>query len=219
MHCICSIYVDYDYMTASNPHPLANPLNQGRFKNCGLESTSSHGFSIGKTGNAKDLTVPDSMPYSEITARSASSNLTVPNQDVPYCSGPVNISGFLGNSTLLQLSDGSVIDLKKRKIVLDPNIKWKAQGYWNDPNAATKKLNVGKEWGRTESIESLMDRVIKHDGTYYDPNLSPESIKYWQKANEESKKLEQNLTDEQKSLLADLHDGKMFPLSKLVEEK
>lgn len=64
----------------------------------------------------------------------------------------------------------------------------------------------------------MLNRVGKSDGTYYDPNLDPASIAYWQRANEESKKLEQNLTDEQKKLIDLLHDGKLFPLTKLVDE-
>ena len=65
----------------------------------------------------------------------------------------------------------------------------------------------------------MLNRVGKPDGTYNDPNLDPKSIAYWNKANEESKKLEQNLTDDQKQLLADLQAGKIFPLTKLVDEK
>ena len=64
----------------------------------------------------------------------------------------------------------------------------------------------------------MLNRVGKPDGTYYDPNLDSKSIEYWKRADEESKKLEQNLTDEQKQLLCDLHAGKMFPMPKLVEE-
>lgn len=64
----------------------------------------------------------------------------------------------------------------------------------------------------------MLNRVGKPDGTHYDPNLDPKSIEYWKRADEESKKLEQNLTDEQKQLLDDLHAGKMFPMPKLVDE-
>ena len=114
--------------------------------------------------------------------------------------------------------DGSIIDLKNKKIVLDPNKKFKAQGYWNDPNAHLSRTGLG-DWGRAESPCELLDRIENGDGTFEDPNLSPESIRYWKKAREESKKLVQNMTDEQKQLLDDLNSGKLFPLSRLVDEK
>ena len=176
----------------------------------------------------KELTVPDSRPFGEIWMdqhatlggqRSPTNRLTVPNQDIPYYDGPIPTRGFLGNSPMFKLLDGTVIDLKTCKIVYDPNTKWRAQGYWNDPNSTAKKPNANNEWGRTESIESMLKNVDNLNGLNSDPNLSPESVKYWKKAQEESQKLEQNLTDEQKDLLDALNSGKMFPLTKLVEEK
>ena len=160
------------------------------------------------------MTVPDARPYDP----NASAKLTVPNQDIPYFNGPVPASGFLGDSPLFKLNDGSIVDLKKHRVIYDPNKKWKDRGYWNDPNSSTEKQHLDVEWGPTETIESMLNRVTKPDGTYYDPNLDPKSIEYWKRADEESKKLEQNLTDEQKQLLADLHAGKMFPTTKLVDE-
>ena len=208
-------------MTATNPHPLANPLNQSRFRNFeyGQSQIQQVKPFVKSSSNPKELTVPDSTPYGDILAKqNAAKHLTVPNQDIPYYDGPIPAYGFLGNSSLLKLSDGCVLDLKKCKIVYDPNIKWKAQGYWNDPNAATNKQS-DKEWGKTETIESLLNNIGKPIDMNNDPNLSPESIRYWKKAREESQKLEQNLTDEQKDLLSALNSGEMFPLTKLIEEK
>ena len=207
-------------MTTTNPHPFANPLNQSRFRNYeyGQNQSKQAKPFVRSTSNPKDLTVPDSTPYREILAKqNAASRLTVPNQDIPYYDGPIPASGFLGNSSLLKLSDGCILDLKKCKIVYDPNIKWKAQGYWNDPNSIMQKQS-DKEWEKTETIESLLSNIGKPIDMNNDPNLSPESIKYWKKAQEESKKLEQNLTDDQKNLLDALNSGKMFPLVKLIEE-
>lgn len=211
-------------MTATNPHPLANPLNQGRFRNYEFgKSTKESNVKINVPANPNDLTVPDPKPFSfesylNPNSPNPYSHLTVPNSDIPYYNGPVPASGFLGSSPLFKLSDGSVVDMKTCKIVYDPNIKWRAKGYWNDPNSEAKRPEDDKEWGKTETIESMLNRIDK-DGTYQDPNLSPESIRYWKKAREESKKLEQNLTDEQKQLLAMLNSGQMFPLTKLVEER
>ena len=206
-------------MTATNPHPLANPLNQGRFRNYAhwQKPVEVKPF-LNTKSSPKELTVPDPTPYAELLAKQ-NARLTVPNQDIPYYDGPIPASGFLGESPLFKLSDGSVVDLKTCKIVFDPSLKWRAKGYWNDPSSTTEEPVSSKEWGPTETIESMLNRIGKPDGTYEDPNLSPDSIRYWKMAEEESKKLEQNLTDEQKSLLADLQAGKMFTPSRLVEER
>lgn len=205
-------------MTVKNPHPLANPLNQSQFRNYEFGQKHESGrFSINRTINPKDLTVPDSTSYTTIIAEQQR-QLTVPNQDIPYYNGPVPLNGFLGQSTLFKLGDGSVLDMKSCKIVYDPNIKWKAREYWNDPNADNSNPQIDNEWKQDVTIEQMLAGIASQNASY-DPNLSPESIEYWKKANEESKKLEQNLTDEQKKLLNDLHCGKMFQLSKLEDEK
>lgn len=191
-------------MTNTDRNLFANPFTQNRSS-----------ISINRPTNPRDLTVPESKPYDPSIGK-----LTVPNSDIPYFNGPIPAisNGFLGDSPLFMLADGSVVDMKKCKIVYDPNIKFKAQGYWNNPNAEVAKPNQSNEWGRPETIESMLAKIGTEDEKYLDPNLDPKSIRYWKKANEESKKLEQNLTDEQKQLLDDLHSGKMFPLSKLEDE-
>lgn len=203
-------------MTATNPHPLANPFNQNRFNNVsyGLPNASQQPV---KKVDPKDLTVPDPVSYHDIIANQQR-QFEVPNQDIPYFNGPVIAPGFIEDSSLLKLSDGTILDLDKCKIVYDPSTKFKAMGYWNDPNYILPNSH-SNEWGKTETIESLIAGLDKSQANSpYDPNLSPESIAYWKRAQEESKKLEQNLTDQQKKLLDDLNSGKMFPLTKLVEE-
>lgn len=107
--------------------------------------------------------------------------------------------------------------MKACKIVLDPSKNWKAQGYWSNPEKSISRQGIG-DWGKVESLDEILAQATSPNSGFSDPNLSPESIRYWQKAEEESKKLVQNLTDEQKGLLADLQAGKMFPLSKLEDE-
>ena len=125
--------------------------------------------------------------------------------------------GFIGNSSLFVLYDGSVLDLKTHKIVLDPNKKFKAAGYWNDPSFDASKP-YDTEWSKTESIGSLLAQYEASDG-HYDPNLSPESIRYWKRAQEESKKLEQSMTDEQKLLMQQLNSEQFFPMTRLKDEQ
>lgn len=108
--------------------------------------------------------------------------------------------------------------MKTKKIVYDPNTSYKTNGYWSDPNSTIERRS-DTSWGRTESVDEIIAKCFNGDGEINDPNLSPESIAYWRRAKEESKKLEQNLTDEQKKLLAELQSEKFFPLTKLEEEK
>ena len=202
-------------MTATNPHPLANPLNRQRYAAYEKSVPKQH---ITHMGDPSKLEVPQSsMTYEQIVEQQHT--LTVPYSapDDLGAVGSVHRFGFLGNSSLFMLYDGSVLDLKTHKVVLDPNIKFKATGYWNDPNAVTSRQH-DSEWGKPESIESLLADYDACNGNY-DPNLSPESIKYWKMAQEESKKLMQDMTDEQKELMKALENEQFFPLSKLVEER
>ena len=192
-------------MTFSNPHPLANPLNKHHY-----------GYSVKPvvtmTHDPKSLTVPQAKPYDP---QYDPKNLKVPNSDIPYYNGPVTQHGFIDNTSLFKLMDGSIVDFKTGKIVLDPNKKFKAAGYWNDPNDRIERHDA--QWGKTESIESLMSR-IGDDGHIEDPNLSPESIEYWRRATAEAEKCIDAMTDEQKKMLDDVNSGKFFPLTKLVDE-
>jgi len=201
-------------MTATNPHPLANPFNRQRYAEY---ETCHRPKVVSKCTDPSKLQVPDSsMTYEQVqAAREAQKSLTVPYSASDDIGGAVSF-GFIGNTSLFRLHDGSVLDLKTHKIVLDPSMKFKAAGYWNDPSETRNKLGLG-EWGKTESITSLMAQYDAAGGNY-DPNLSPESINYWKRAKEESKKLEQNMSDEQKKLLAALDSEQFFPLSRLEEE-
>ena len=222
-------------MTATNPHPLANPLNQSRFRNYmyGQKLADAKPF-LKVSSNPNELTVPDARPFGTIWTdgnstsfeyASKPSQLEVPNSDIPYFNGPIPMhgqlptNGFIGESPLFKLLDGSIVDLKMHKVVYDPSKNWKANGYWSNPNEEVKRQNDSDEWKQDVTIEQMVAGVYKPNAGSYDPNLSPESVEYWKRANEESKKLEQNLTNEQKKLLDDLHSGKIFPLSRLEDEK
>ena len=201
-------------MTATNPHPLANPLNHARYAAYEMQNTRKPGITHSK--DASKLEVPQStMSYEDVV--NMQNSLTVPYSALDDIgSSALRTAGFIGKSSLFMLYDGSVLDLKTHKIVLDPNKKFKLSGYWNDPNE-TITQNSSQEWGKTDTIESLLAHK-ERSGDIYDPNLSPESIRYWQRAKEESKKLVQNMTDEQKELMKDLENEKFFPKTRLVDE-
>lgn len=193
-------------MTATNPSPFANPFTQHR--------PYAGSPAITHTHDAKNLHVPDTTPC---TGSIGASRLTVPNQDVPCSSAPACGHGFIGSTSLFKLMDGSIVDFKTGKIVLDPNKKFRDAGYWNDPNACTAQAAGLGTWGKSDTIESLMSK-IGDDGRVEDPNLSPESIAYWSRARAEAEKCINSMTDEQKQLLDDLDAGKILRLSRLVEE-
>lgn len=200
-------------MTATNPHPLANPFNRQRY--AAYETSQPKKF-FTRCNDPSKLEVPESsMSFSQIA--DTQNSLTVPYSapDDIGCSSTAAF-GFIGSTSLFRLHDGSVIDLKTHKIVHDPNAKFKAAGCWNDPNAVVLQ-DTGSEWGKTETITSLLN-AKESAGECYDPNLDPKSIAYWQRAREESAKLKQNMTDEQKQLLDALSNEQFFPLSRLEEE-
>lgn len=196
-------------MTTTNPHPLANPFNQRKYQNYNFGRHLDKVISI--PTDPRNLTVP------EPSFGNPSSSLQVPESQPYYGAPSAGTNGFIGDSSLFQLADGSVIDTKTKKIVHDPNKKFKDQGYWNDPNAETSNNLIDDEWRQEKSIGQMMSE-LDAIGPGYDPNTTPESSRYWKMAEEESKKLEQNLTDEQKNLLDELNSGKMFPLAKLIDE-
>ena len=201
-------------MTATNPHPLANPFNKQRYAAYEMQQSMKP---ISHCSDPSKLEVPQStMSYEQVIERQKS--LTVPYSALDDIGGASSCSfGFIGQSSLFMLHDGSVLDLKTHKIVLDPNIKFKANGYWNNPDKDISK-HYDSEWQKTPTIESLLADYDASD-SHYDPNLSPESIKYWKRAQEESKKLEQNMTEEQKTLMKELETEQFFPMTKLEEEK
>lgn len=200
-------------MTATNPHPLANPLNRQRYTMYEMQKPMKP---ISHCNDPSKLEVPQSSVTYE-QALEMQKSLTVPYSapDDLGATKPCSF-GFIGKSSLFMLHDGSVLDLKSHKIVLDPNIKFKAAGYWNDPNETTT-TPYESEWHKPETLESLLASYDDQNGNY-DPNLSPESIRYWKKAQEESKKLEQNMTDEQKDLIKKLESGEFFPMTRLEDD-
>lgn len=145
-------------------------------------------------------------------------NLTVPNQDVPL-GDQLRGSGFI-NDNLFRLADGSIVDFKKRQIVFQPKQdrdNWGTRvirhesdlGSWNDPSQI--------------SLDELVNNTEKYKNTAM-PNgslqigepIDPKSAAYWLKASEEAEKLIDNMTDEQKQLIADFESH--FPKSRLIEE-
>lgn len=200
-------------MTATNPHPLANPFNTLKYCNFNVNSAIDKRY-INLSHNPKTLTVPQSQ-YSYEDVLNMQKQLTVPYQDDLPDGDTTGRMGFL-NDSLFRCADGSVINMHTKKIVYDPNSKCKQNGYWTDPNDTIKRSS-DSTWETTPSIESILNNADKFkDG--YDPNLSEYDLAYWKKSKDESEKLKLNMSDEQQQLLNGVNHGEFFPLSKLKDE-
>lgn len=201
-------------MTVQNLNPFANAFNTRKFGNFNVNKAESQSY-IKIIKNPNDLTVPDSV-ISHDDIIKYQQQLTVPNQDIPYNSNIQSGNGFIGNSTLFKLSDGSIIDFKTKRVI---RAAYDNSQYWNDPDSKIKDLNfdTNNSWEKTPAIEDLINSINK-TSIQTNNELSEADIRYWQIAYNETKRLEQNLTDEQKQLLNDLNSGKIFPLSRLEDD-
>lgn len=201
-------------VTATNPHPLANPLNQARYQNFAYgQNKQAFKPYLTHVHDAKSLHVPDAMPANPNLASSSSSNLTVPNSDVPYFNGPVAAYGPLKQmqQTSIVLPDGSLFDFSSNKIV--DKQQHKPRGCWNDPNQ-TISMGHDKSWqDKSPSIEQILaDKSKEQDMS------TPNDDAYFRYAKKMSKDMQDNMSSSQKQLLDDLESGNIMVLSKLVEE-
>lgn len=199
-------------MTATNPHPLANPYNTRRYCNFNVNKALNNSY-IKFSKNPNMLSVPQSQ-YSYEDIINYQKSLTVPYQDDLPNGDTTGGMGFLNNS-LFRCADGSIINTNTKKIIHDPNSPYKQNGYWTNPNEQMAHKSDAT-WEDTPSIASILNNVDKYDN--YDPNLSQYDMQYWEHANKESKKLEQTMTHDQKQMMDQLNNGEFFKLSKLVLE-
>lgn len=189
-------------MTASNPNPLANPLNDRPFGNVNFGKMAA-GFYInrGAGGNPKNLTLPESKPVDFNALAEKQSGLTVPNQDVPL-GDQLRGNGFL-NDNVMRLSDGSVVDFKNRKVFEVPSVP----GYWGNPNASIGHGYVdGMSWNGNERKADGQSQIVD----------DAKSAEYWRNAEIESEKLKTEMTDAQKAEIAEFESH--FPKSRLIDE-
>lgn len=201
-------------MTGSNLHPLANPFNTMKYTNFSIAKAEANGY-VKISRDPSKLTVPDTtIDFNQI--QQMQKQLTVPHKnEVPYGSESMASAGFCRDTSLFKCMDGTVLDVKSGKIVYSPN---KSKTFYGNPNQYINQCTT-PEWERTPTIDELLAKVDSYAKTQSSSyTLSKEDIQYWKIAEEESKKLEQSMTDEQKQLLKDLADGKIFTPSKLELE-
>ena len=206
-------------MTYNNSHPLANPFNSRMFSNNGMNPRLYSSSCIDKS----TLTVPNQdVPMFGTPEWDAlynkQKNLTVPNQDVPL-GDQLRGNGFI-NDNLFRLSDGSIVDFKKRQIVFQPkqdNSSWGTRiirhesdiGSWNDPSEISLDDLINND-------EKYKNTAMPNGSLMVGEPIDPKSAAYWLKASEEAEKLIDNMTDEQKKLISDFESH--FPKSRLIEE-
>lgn len=182
-----------------------------KYTNFSISRAEAGGYFRISKGSSR-LTVPEAKPYDpSLDPR----NLTVPHKDEPAYGTERIGQGFCGNTSFFRCSDGTIVDFKIGKVVYQPN---KQTGYWRDPSKVVGSRKES-EWKSTPTIDQIIASAEQmKNSSPQQFGLSEEDIKYWKIAEEESKKLEQSLTDEQKHLLKDLADGKIFTPSKLELE-
>lgn len=175
-------------------NPLQNPFNS---RIHGNYNPSKNGY-FSRGGNPSRLSVPRTMPFSQVD-RNYWDNVHTPCQNqIPM--GSENNMMYFDSDRYMKLPDGSVIDLKLKKIVKNgiqaDNETW-----------STSFMNQVKEECWTDddkTVDSGTGMTIK----------DYERQKFLDKKEDELKK---NMNNLQKQLLWELEHGKLFPLSKLED--
>lgn len=195
-------------MTATCPHPLANPFNTQRFTNFNVVDACAGRYS--KVGQA--YSVPDSrLTYNDAVAMQAS--LHTPNQNVPLGDQLAGSSSI--EKDLMRCPDGTVIRISDGKIFHIPSA---TDGCWAGSDKVIQ-YGMQKEWKDEpldiDKLERMSDSEL--DALMCDIQLSPQDKQYWEHANKMSELLCANMTIQQKILLAEL-SGYGFFKSKLVDD-
>ena len=199
--------------TGFSAHPLANPFNcrqNGNF--------NAVGFGYGRKSSVRmdsNAKLPEpKMPGDDEWIQTLAYKLEVPNQLGPELGGskPDTIGMAQRFPNLVVCPDGTMIDMKSGKVVLNPARNAPA-GQW----APTKNISP-PQVVQTQSPGSWNDREInqlptnQQQNSFGEPTLDDaDSMRYWQQQAASSKPM----SDEQKKLLADLEAGKLMKLSRL----
>lgn len=197
-------------MTPLNPAPLANPFSERVFGNFNINKACRGGYF--KKGHPRALRVPNQNVGPGDQALDMRRDLHVPMADVP--DGDVTASfagaGFIGMTSMFKCQDGTVIDMKTRRVVTDPNAKSKAQGMWNDITASSAE-DMSRDWEATPSVEHVLAGAQNPTG-----ELTARDVAYWNMAKEEAAKAVASMSDAQKKLMG--FADTMFPPTRFVDE-
>lgn len=182
-------------MTATCPHPLANPFNTQRFTNFRIADACNGSYF--KT--SKSVELPDStVSYEQL--RDQQESLHVPDA-LTYTRNGTNV-----DDDMITCPDGTVLSFKDCKIIekvsIDRSLDFTPEALGTTTWSADKSF----DWSTLSLLEQPDSNL----------ELTKADLQYWEHADMMSKKLSANMSMEQVMLLAEL-SGQGFFDSKLVE--
>lgn len=188
-----------------NPYPTSNPLTSRHIGNNNVMWNQT-----GFRRCSQSTPVPRSKPFS-IEDFQKSQSLEVPCQNqVPMgCEGRMPMIPEY-NSDIFQCPDGTLISKSTGKILRDNT---KSTDFPGQKMRMMNSGSISKEWNDKEIMDLDLTRQKEKEA-----GLSKADMEYAKISEIENKKLEDNMTDLQKKLLADLESGKIVKKSRLVPE-
>lgn len=190
-------------MTYSNSsfsaNPLANPFNTRIYGNFNVNAAQTNQY-VSFPKDKSNLHVPDAVMPNLIGA----DQLHTPNQDVPLGNRNVG-NGFL-NKNLFRCADGTVLDLQNHRVI-DPNLKYKQSGFWNDPNSRQQDYDNSRQ---ADWNDKQINRLPGTNDLGIDPGLSRKDIEYNNYVNRMNQQLSNEMTEYQKKMLSSLEAAGFF---------
>ena len=182
-------------MTATCPHPLANPFNIQRFTNFRIaDACNGHYLKTSKSVELPDSTVS----YEQL--RDYQESLHVPDS-LTYTG-----NGTGADDDTITCPDGTVLSFKDRKIIEKVSIDRSRDFTPEALGTTTWSADKSFDWSTLSLLEQPDSNL----------ELTKADLQYWEYADMMSKKLSANMNMEQVMLLAEL-SGHGFFDSKLVE--
>ena len=194
--------------TGFSASPFANPLNCRQIANYSLV-----GVGLGSKKPTMRLdtkaSLPDPKPYQ-------TSNLEVPNQlEASHYGSMIDVIGLQqAFPNLVVCPDGTMIDIKSRKVVIDPNRSRCSSDEWAPTKIVSLFPEQSNDWNCAAQSQNSCHQLANKDGEKVLDDKH--SDKYWKSISDEHRKTE--MSDEQKQMLKDLEDGNLMKLSRLEDE-
>lgn len=194
--------------TGFSASPFANPLNCRQIANYSLV-----GVGLGSKKSTMRLdtkaSLPDPKPYQTC-------NLEVPNQlEASHYGSMIDVIGLQqAFPNLVVCPDGTMIDIKSRKVVIDPNRSRCSSGEWAPTKIVSLFPEQSKDWNAAVQSQDCCHPLANKDGEKILDDK--QSDKYWKSISDEHRKID--ISDEQKQMLKDLEDGNLMKLSRLEDE-
>lgn len=182
-------------MTATCPHPLANPFNTQRFTNFRIADACDGSYSK----ISKSVELPDStVNYEQL--RDYQESLHVPDA-LTY-----NSNGTDADNDKIICPDGAVLSFKGHKIIGNVSKDRSLDFASGAPGTTAWSIDKTFDWSTLSLLEQPESSL----------ELTKADLEYWEHADMMSKKLSADMSMEQVMLLAEL-SGHGFFDSKLIE--